>query len=219
MPKRTITSASNKAATSGFLDLLGAEQSDFEAVKLDTIADSMEYVAAVYTEKLNEQLRLKDADSSGDLAKSIVALDVVILGTVYTVEIESLRYASYIDEGVDGWANSRGSQFKFKKSTRKRGEPFTGKSAFVESLKKYLDREGKIGRLTKKVQISDRERKRAKITDASTKAAIAAAYMIKRQGIAPNHFWRDATKQMDEIIKKEFSAALKIDIINNLTNN
>jgi hypothetical protein len=52
---------------------------------------------------------------------------------------------------------------------------------------------------------------------ADDRNAITAAYMIKRQGIEPKRFLSDATSEMEVIIKSEFGAAFKIDLINNLT--
>lgn len=211
MPKRTITSAQNKAALTGFIDLVGEDKAGYAPVSLDTLASSLAYVAAVYGDKLKKQLREKDADSSGDGSDSIVASDVKILGSIYSVSISCKKYLSFIDEGVDGWAKPQGSRFKFK---TKGVDP---KSDMVKSVKKWLVREGKISSIKHKNTVSAREVKRNNITDTTTKAAITAAYMIKRQGIKPTHFWRDATKEMGDVIYKEFSAALKVDIVNNLT--
>lgn len=210
MAKPSITSAQNKAGTDAFLDLTGDSKSLYKPVKFEALASSLEYVAAVYTEKLAKQLVTKDADSSGVLAKSIVAGDVQLMGTIYHVEISAEKYASFIDEGVDGWENSRGSQFHFKtKGVNPQGE-------MVKSVKAWLLREGEMSRV-KNRPVSTKESKRQNITDASTKAAISTAYMIKRFGIKPTHFWRDATTEMDEVIRREFSAALQIDIVQNLT--
>lgn len=205
-------SAKDKIVKSNFLDLLGESRDKFEPVKFESIADSLEYVAAVYTEKLNKELALSDATSSGELADSILALDVELLGTTYTVAIEAKKYADFVNAGVNGWAQDRGAPFSFK---TKGVDP---NGAMVKSIKKWLVREGAISRNTKKT-VTAREGKRAKITDTNTKAAITAAYMIKRQGIAPTKFWDRATAQMDAIVKQEFGEALRIDIINNITNN
>lgn len=210
MPRQSISSAANRAVDTGFLDLMGEEQSSYQPVSLDNLAQSVEYVAAVYTQKLAEQLKAKDATSSGSLADSIVALDLVIMGSVYTVSIQANKYASFIDEGVSGWAQSRGSRFQF----RTKGVNPTGD--MVKSIRAYLLREGNISRNTA-VSVSRRESKRAKITDATTRAAISTAYMIKRMGIPANHFWRDATAEMTVIAEKEFGAALEIDIVENIT--
>jgi hypothetical protein len=219
MPRPSITQSQLHAINNGGLSFLDAVDSknSFTPVKFTDLVNTLEYVAAVYVQKLSKQLDKADSSSSGQLADKTIYQDVVLFGSVYTVSIETLKYAKFVDEGVNGWQKKHGSPYSFKKSTRKRGEPFSGKSEFVESLKKYLTREGQISAIKQKVTVSARESKRAKITDATTKSAIRAAAMIKRFGIKPTHYWKKATEEMNDVIIKEFSAALKVDIINNLT--
>ena len=213
MARRTITSAQSQSIDTGFLDLMGEGSENYNGqtsnVTFTTLINSLVYLGELYTQKLKDELIKKDADSSGKLSDSIIATNVKIMGSVYTVEINTKKYAKFLDEGVDGWANSRGSRFKFKT----RGVDPRGKMVLM--VKDWLMREGKIGRIRNR-PISAREYKRANIKDATTQAAISTAYMIKRQGIKPTHFWRDATRGMEAIIKKEFAAALKIDIIQNI---
>ena len=49
-----------------------------------------------------------------------------------------------------------------------------------------------------------------------TKTILAVASGIKRNGIKPTHFWRDATEDITLFIDQELGIATKIDIINNL---
>lgn len=191
----------------GQLDLMGEAESLYPVIKLNDLADTLAYLGALYAQKLAASLKRADASSSGNLADSIVALDVSIFGSVYTVDIQAAKYAKFIDEGVDGWAKSRGSRYKFKtRGVDPKGE-------MVKNIKEYLLREGNISRNTKKAT-TKRESKQMSITDASTRAAISAAYMIKRQGIKPTYFWRDAQKEMKQIVEQELAKALKVDIIN-----
>jgi len=216
MPTRSISSSQLHHINGGNLDFLDDVDSrgSHEVFKFTDLADTLAYVGAVYAQKLSDELEKADSSSSGHLADKTISLPVKIFGSVYTCEIETLKYAKFVDEGVNGWDRSRGSQYNFKKSTRKRGEPFTGKSAFVDSMKAYIAREGSFARVNSKVSVSAKESKRKSMADATTKAAITAAYMIKRFGIKPTHYWKTATDQMAEVVKKEFSAALKVDIIN-----
>lgn len=213
MPK-SFQSAQRKAIDDGFLDMIGESKKAYTAPKFDAVAESLAYLGAKYVELLAKEMDIKDAVSSGKGAGSIQALDVQIFGGVYTIDIEAAKFLTFIDEGVKGWgssANAPNSPYQFKT------KGVNPQSAMVKSVKAWLLREGKISRNTK-VSVSAREARRKRITDASTKAAISAAYMIKRQGIKPTHFWRDATAKLDALIKDEFSAALKVDIINNLKN-
>lgn len=189
---------------------LGSEKEAFERVILKDLTDTVTYLGGVYQQLLADSLDDKDAVSSGNLSDSIKALDITINGSIYRIDIEAAKYATFIDEGVDGWAKSRGSKLRFRtKGVDPKGE-------MVQSLKAWLKREGNTNRNVK-VGIDKREIRGKSIMDASTKAAVSAAYMIKRQGIKPTHFWRDATREMQDIAQKELGIAFKVDIINNLT--
>ena len=171
------------------------------------IENSLEYLGMLYTKKLLDKLK---ADSKGGLADSIKASEVQKNGSVFSINIYAKEYASYLDEGVNGWAQNRGSKFQFKtKGVNPDGE-------MVKSIKEYLTREKKKAAVPLK-PVTNRERKRQSIRDTTTERAISAAYMIKRMGIKPTHFWRDATVEMTSLIAEEFAAALRIDIINALT--
>lgn len=206
---RSISQAQLHFLNGDQIDLLGEEQQDFKAFKLTDLADTMAWLAALYTQKLNENLSEADASSSGFLADSIIPLDVQVLGSVYTVEIQAATYAKFIDEGVDGWAKSRGSQYKFK---TKGVDP---NSEMVKSIKEWLIREGSFSRNVR-TQLSRRETKQKSIQDAATRNAVSVAYMIKRQGIKPTRFWSKATDEMTRIVEVELAKALKVDIINSI---
>ena len=211
-------SASQRANASGLTRLLNLsdDRPATGPVSFSELSDTLAYVGEVYRQKLADSLDKADASSSGALQDKTITMPVKMFGSIYSVEIETLKYAKFIDEGVDGWAKSRGSKYKFKKPTRKRGEPFNGTSPFVESMKKYLAQEGKMSQIKHKITEGAKESKRQKITDATTQSAIRAAGMIKRFGIKPTHYWKDATAQTKDIVAKEFAAALKIDIIDNI---
>src|SRR5687768_10429208 len=111
---RSISSAQRHVLNSGVLDLMGESKTGYNVIEFNDLTDTLTYLGALYAEKLANSLNKADATSSGNLADSIIPLDVRVFGSVYTVEIEAAKYAKFIDEGVDGWANARGSQYKFK---------------------------------------------------------------------------------------------------------
>ncbi len=204
---RSISQAQLHFLEGNDIDLMGEEQ--IKPIKLNDLADTMAYLAALYTQKLAESLNKADATSSGFLADSIIPLDVKILGSVYTVEIQAATYAKFIDEGVDGWAKARGSKYKFKtKGVDPNGE-------MVKSVKAWLLREGSFSQNVR-TQLSKRESRQQSITDSATRKSISVAYMIKRQGIKPTRFWGNATKGMKQIVEQELAKALKVDIINSI---
>jgi hypothetical protein len=210
MARQSFAAAQHEAINNGFLDLLGEEVSTYEEVQLTDTANTLLIIAAKYVAKLTELIEQRDIASSGGLSDSLGATEVEVSGTVYSIGIEAADYAAFVDEGVDGWAKSRGSRFKFKT----RGvDP---NSEMVASIKDWLRREGGSARNVK-IGISSREIRGKKIADEATQRATSVAYMIKRQGIEPTHFWRDATIYIQDVARQEMGMALRIDIINNLT--
>lgn len=206
---RSISQAQLHFLEGNELDLIGEEQTEFKPIQFTDLTDTLTYLAALYTQKLAESLNKADATSSGFLADSIIPLDVKVLGSVYTVEIQAATYAKFIDEGVDGWAKPRGSQYKFKtKGVDPNGE-------MVKSVKEWLLREGSFSRNVR-TQLTKRESRQQQITDVATQRAISTAYMIKRQGIKPTKFWTNTTKEMTKIVEQELAKALKVDIINSI---
>ena len=214
---RSISQAQLHFLEGNELDLMGESKQAFTVMSLNDITDTLAYLGALYAQKLAENLNDADATSSGFLADSIVPLDVRVMGSVYTVEIQAAKYAKFIDEGVDGWSKSRGSKYKFKtKGVDPQGE-------MVKSVKAWLLREGSFSKASdisvyqgKKISLTGRETRQKSITDASTRAAMTVSYMIKRQGIKPTRFWSKATAEMTSIVEKELGKALKVDIINSI---
>lgn len=213
---KSFRQVQHKAIEDGFLDLLGEDQGKFKPVTFDDVANTLVQLAGQYVAKLTQLADERDVASSGKMIDKIEPTEVQINGSVYTIGILAPEYASYQDEGVDGWDNSQGSRFKFKtKGVDPKGE-------MVKSVKDWLKREGKSARNVK-VGISARERRGIKskqksrmTADARTRQAVTASYMIKRMGIKPTHFWRDATEQMQVQITNELGKAFKIDIVNYL---
>lgn len=202
----------HEALADGFLDLLGTNQGDYTAVDFDDTVNTLVQLAGQYISKIVSLINARDVASSGKMSDLIQPTEVTIDGKVYTIGIQMPDYASYQDEGVEGWHESgfRGSRFKFKT----RGVDPEG--AHVKAIKDWLTRESSSA-ANVKVGISKRETK-GKQLDAKTKAAVTTAYMIKRQGIEAKYFLRDATEGMQLVIQKELGKAFKIDIINSILN-
>lgn len=216
--KMTMSRSQLHAVNSGFLDLVGDDRVLGETVTLDDIANTLTVVAAKYADEIALAMDRKDVSSSGKGQGSINVLDVEIMGGLYSVSIEAYKYLTYVDEGVDGWEKSRGSRFKFKQGAKRgKGASKGGESPMVKSVKEWLLREGKISRNMKYSPITKRESKQQSITDATTKEAMRAAYMIKRFGIKPKKFMESARSKMEKYVEKEFAMAIKVDIINNLS--
>lgn len=192
------------------VDLASESRADFEPVNFKDTKNTFVKLAGVYIELINEEIEKKDVASSGRMQDSITPTSLEIDGDVLKIGINAVEYASYVDDGVNGWALDRGSKRKFVT----RGVNPDGD--MVKSLKEYISREGLSARNVK-TAVTSRERKGKAMPDPTTRAAINMAYMVKRFGIKPRHFWRDATSKFIPIFEDELAAALRVDIINNIT--
>jgi hypothetical protein len=200
----------HEALADGFIDLLGEDASNFEPVKLSDVSNTIIQLAANYVDLVTQKIEEKDVVSSGKLMDLIKPTNVEFDGQTYSVGIVAPYYASYQDEGVNGWAVNRNSRFSFKT----RGVDPEGE--MVKSIKAWMAREGKSARNVKQA-VTSREARGRKLRDATTSAAVQVSYMIKRQGIKPKYFWRDATNEFLVYMENELGVAIKIDVINNLT--
>jgi len=193
----------HEALKSGELDLLFEEPPQGQVEFID-LQSTLEQLAAVYIGLINDKMDEKDVSSSGKMQTSIKASEVIQTGNNYEIGIFAPEYASYQDEGVNGWAVNRGSRFQFRTK---------GVSPdMLKSVKDWLQREGKSARNVKQ-GISKRE---VRGMDALSQSANTAAFMIKRQGLKPTHFWKEATDDLNKYFEEEVGNAIKVDIVNNI---
>jgi hypothetical protein len=204
-----MTRAQHEAVDSGFIDLNTLDAGDYQAIDLSDIENTLTIVAAVYVGLLHDNANSKGVSSSGDMIENIKPTEVTQTENVYSIGITAPDYATYQDEGVNGWKVNRGSRFQFKTKGTREG------SAMYNSLKEWVKREGESARNVK-TPVSRREARGKKMQSLETKTILAAAAGIKRFGIAPTRFWSDATTEIQAYFETELAIASKIDIINNL---
>jgi hypothetical protein len=204
-----MTKAQHEAVDSGFIDLNTLDAGDYEAIDLSDIKNTLVAIAGAYVGLIHENATSKDVNSSGDMIENIKPTEVETTENGYAIGITAPDYATYQDEGVNGWKVNRGSRFQFKTKGTREGSPM------YNSLKAWVNREGESARNVK-VGVTRRERRGMKMQSIETKAILAAAAGIKRFGIEPTRFWSDATAEINAYIETELGIATKIDIINNL---
>ena len=192
------------------LELAEYDSANLQKVDLSDVKNTIVHLGAKYIDFITEEIINQDIKSSGDLERSLQLTELSETNNVYTIGIKAADYASYIDEGVNGWKVNRGSRFQFKTKGTREGTPM------FNALKKYANREGQSARNVK-VGISFRERKGMKLQNVETRQILQMAAMIKRQGIKPRRFWSNATEDFTAYAETELGISLKIDIINNLT--
>jgi hypothetical protein len=204
-----MTRAQHEAVDSGFIDLNTLDAGDYQPIDLSDIKNTLVAIAGAYVGLIHENATSRDVNSSGDMIENIKPTDVTTTETGYSIGITAPDYATYQDEGVNGWKVNRGSRFQFKTKGTREGTPM------YNSLKEWVNREGQSARNVK-VGVTRRERRGMKMKSVETKTILAAAAGIKRFGIAPTRFWSDATSEINAYIETELGIATKIDIINNL---
>ena len=204
-----MTRAQHEAVDSGFIDLNTLDAGDYQSIDLSDIENTLINVAAAYVGLIHENATNKDVVSSGNMIEDIQATDITTTDTGYAIGITAPDYATYQDEGVNGWKVNRGSRFQFKTKGTREGSPM------YNSLKQWVQREGLSARNVK-VGVTRRERRGMKMQDAETKTILAVAAGIKRSGLKATHFWSDATNEINAYIETELGIATKVDIINNL---
>jgi hypothetical protein len=204
-----MTRAQHEAVDTGFIDLNTLDASDYQPIDLSDIQNTLVNIAAAYVGLIHENATNKDVVSSGNMIEDIQATDITTTDTGYAIGITAPDYATYQDEGVNGWKVNRGSRFQFKTKGTREGTPM------YNSLKQWVQREGLSARNVKQ-GVTRRERRGMKMQDAETKTILAVAAGIKRSGLRATNFWSDATKEINAYIETELGIATKIDIINNL---
>jgi len=204
-----MTRAQHEAVDTGFIDLNTLDASDYQPIDLSDIQNTLVNIAAAYVGLIHENATNKDVVSSGNMIEDIQATDITTTDTGYAIGITAPDYATYQDEGVNGWKVNRGSRFQFKTKGTREGTPM------YNSLKAWVQREGLSARNVKQ-GVTRRERRGMKMQDAETKTILAVAAGIKRSGLRATNFWSDATNEINAYIETELGIATKIDIINNL---
>ena len=200
----------HEALADGFIDLLGEDTSNFEPVKLNDVDNTIVQLAAKYIDIVADKINEKDVVSSGRMADEMQPTMLEFDGKTYRIGITAPEYSSYQDEGVNGWAVDRGSRFSF----RTRGVDPEGE--MVKSVKQWIQREGASARNVTRA-VTARERKGQTMPDPTTRAAVRASYFIKKKGIKPRRFWKEATDEFLVEMENELGIALKIDVINCIT--
>jgi len=204
-----MRAAQHEAVDTGFIDLNTLDASDYQPIDLSDIKNTLVNIAATYVGLIHENATKKDVVSSGGMIEDIQATDITTTNTGYAIGITAPDYATYQDEGVNGWKVNRGSRFNFKTKGTREG------TQMYNSLKAWVQREGLSARNVKQ-GVTRRERRGMKMQDAETKTILAVAAGIKRSGLRATNFWSDSTKEINAYIETEIGIATKIDIINNL---
>lgn len=217
----TMRKLQQRAIDSGYLDNIGANGTSFDSIVFDAVAATLVDIAITMMILGQENLRKVDRISSATLSDSISPDTIVIEGDKYSINVNLASYYDYVNQGVKGWEDGGGnSPYQFKQYSTGGGN---GRSKMVSAIRKWLIKEGLKQRTTSvnqplKGNIREHSRLVKKAQgDNSTRTAIVIAKNIKQHGLEPTHFWDKTVKEIQQQVATSFAAALKVDVINNLS--
>jgi len=196
-------------------------RSDAIIVDREFVTTTVEDIFLKYRAELIADLRDSlirvNRDQPGDLLQSVDAF-VKVNSNNISFELVMNDYWKFVDEGVDGYKKSVGSQFKYKKNT---------KVIPIDAIKKFIAARGiepamSISR-NKRVEAIKGKDKIAKFLkkgvikknreDAFTSFAFAIGAKLKRDGQKPTHFFTDVINDdLKARLTKDITLALKKDI-------
>jgi hypothetical protein len=199
--------AQSSLLKNGFLDTLGSNEQGAEALT-ETSAAILK-VAGEFIEDCEANLIKADRVSSGSLTDSMKPV-IVEAGVNNIIDIYINDYYKFVDKGVKGWQDKKGSgsPYQFKRPSGK-GK---GTSKMVTAIRKWIVFENKAIQNTK-VAINAREGRRKKITDPTTKEAIKVSGIVRRDGLKRTGFFTDAVRTLEDKLGRGVAEALRIDVI------
>ena len=179
------------------------------------------------SEALIDSLIKHNVYGAGTFAQSIEPIPIRVMGKEYVMEIKMDEIWKFINEGIDGWAQSRGSEYKYKKN---------GKPIPITAMKRFIStaeispamniRKGRLASKVKNKQLSKAIKKQNKEDDLNS-AAWAIGYNIKKKGLKKTNFAtevfegeliKDMQKELLTTLGKEIVIEIKKDIKNGNNN-
>ena len=168
------------------------------------------------SEALIDSLIKHNVYGAGTFAQSIKPIPIRVMGKEYVMSIQMDEIWKFINEGVDGWAQSRGSEYKYKKN---------GKPIPITAMKRFIST---AGINVKKNGLSNKRKglKKSK-TNPYDSAAWAIGYNIKKKGLKKTNFAtevfegeliKDMQKELLTTLGKEIVIEIKKDIKNGNNN-
>ncbi len=174
-----------------------------------TVEDIFLKYRADLIQDLRESLINVNRDQPGELLKSIDGFIKVESNNI-SFELVMNDYWKFVDKGVDGTKQSRGSEYKYKKN---------GKRIPLDAMLKLIKFRGLVSKSVAKPNKRVNKKLGAKkINAAYTSYAWALGAVIKRDGLRPTHFFTNVINEdLKQRLTKEISEALKKDIEINFT--
>lgn len=206
----SIAKAQAAAIADGFLDSFGSSKADLRPKETFT---EIILLAGELIQSCQGNLNRSNSNASGKLSESLIAGEPVLNGKVLHVDMLMNFYGRFVNAGVKGTRSGNsvaGYSFKNEIVSRK----------MLAAIKDWVDR-GKINtRTVKKYKTlgahEGKNRKLAKLSEADMSYAVARS--IKIHGIKATGFLDKAMLSTRQKVASRLGVALKIDVINSLSN-
>lgn len=194
--------------TKSTLDFLGTLGTKDRGDAFPNSAKALVESAAFLIETASDNLQRSGHVATGDTISSMKIVNADLKGPTYSLDVQILSSYKFIDQGVRGTEGGSGKYaFKTKYPSKK----------MVAAIERWLKKRGSGGR-TKYKAVSKNERKNQRLHKLDKKGiAWGIATNVKKRGIPATKFFTRAVQATQKEVKKKFSEALKVDIINSLS--
>lgn len=204
----SISKAQAAFLSSGELDRIGNNRSDFGQVRLSIAENILVQYGAEFKLKVEQKLNQKLNNASGNLTDSIEP-EVVATLTSTTLRIRLLDYYDYINQGVRGVKSSRNapaSPYKYKTLGMSK--------AGLKSIRDYIaSGMAKVRNVKKdKAYGIGSERKGKRLTEQETQVN-TMAYLIKAYGLKASHYFTEAFNEVFADFEPIMAEAVGEDIV------
>lgn len=201
----------NSKSTLDFLGTIGSTDRG-DGVTLNHTAQALVNLADFLIDHAVNNLKAKANIASGATSDSMEANEIQIDGTKMYLDIKILSTYKFLDKGVQG---TEGGSGKYKFKTK-----YPNKKMALAILKWLRKRSIalKYKAISKTERKNQRIKKMVNSSDKLKSLAYAVSTNIKKTGIRPTNFFTKAVTATKAQSKKEFSNALKLDIIDSLSN-
>jgi hypothetical protein len=206
----------------GVTDFLGTIGNKDKGDGYPSTAKALVELAGFLIEQATRNLQKGGNTATGNTASSMKIVNADLDGPIKSVDVEILKTYDFLNSGVKGTEGGKGKySFKTKfankkmalailKWLRKRSVATKYKAHSSYSDKFKGKAEGKQERKNQAIK------KIVNAAESKKRLAYAVSVNIKKKGIKPTYFFRNAIRDTQKEAKKKLGAAIKFDIINSL---
>lgn len=203
----SIAKAQAAALAEGFLDSLGSDKDGLQPRETFT---EIILLAGELIESAQVNLDTANKVASGALSSSLIAHEPVMVGSTLQIDVMMNFYGAFVNKGVRGTkSGSSTAGYSFRNEGVSRN--------MLKAIQDWIDKARITVRTVKKYSGYGRhETKRKSIAEINS--AYAFARSIKQKGLKPTGFMDRAIATTADKVGERLGAALRIDILDSITN-